>query len=202
MTRTCRLCTLAIAILILTACTSPTPPDTCTISVHTISAKRFYEEALETVRQQQPDAFLVAISVDFRSVADDRPLKLTYHFESPSTPTRSYRVQFTDGHDPGFSITTHPIDEYIPIAEQDWRVDSPEALAIAHDRVGCQFFAKWRSENTRLTLQRKYATRDVARGLNPVEWIIVYDSIVTKAMLEVSVDALSGEITHVSRSEP
>lgn len=202
MTQTCRLCTLAIAILILTACTSSVPPDTCTMSVSTISAKRFYEEALEIVHKQQSDAFLVAVRVDFRSAGDNRPLKLTYRFESPSTPTRSYRVQFTDGRDPGFSTTTHPIDEYVPIEEQDWLVDSPQALAVAHDTVGCQFFARWRSENTGLVLQRKYATRDIARGLNPVEWIIVYDSIVTKAMLQVSVDAISGEITHVSRSEP
>lgn len=206
---------LATMLALLTACrdlmpTQEAKPTECTLGCYTVSAKTHYAEALEFVRQQQPDAFLVRIDVVFHCTPNAiEPLRLTYLFESDSTPTRSHVIAFTDGKDPGYQQFQHPAREWEPIAEQDWLLDSTDALEIANAHGGCEFFRRWESDftnpptsigSTSMRLERRRPGE--ALGTGPVQWGVGYSLFWPDRTFVVYIDALTGHIAETVRREP
>lgn len=207
---------LATTLALLTACQGPMPPQEakpteCTLDCYTVSAKAHYAEALEFVRQQQPDAFLVRIDVVFHCTPNAiEPLRLEYRFESESTPTKSHHVTFTDGKDPGYRQFQHPVLDWTAIAEEDWLLDSTDALEIANAHGGCEFFRRWESDftnpgasigSTSMRLER--GRPGEALGTGPVQWGVAYRLIwMPERVFALYIDAITGQITEVVRREP
>jgi hypothetical protein len=210
-----KLLPMAMVFAFLAACSSARPaeepkPAQCTLECYTVSAKAHYAEALDLVRTQVPDAFLVRIDVVFHCTPNAiEPIRLEYRFESESTPTKSHHITFTDSKDPGYQQFQHPVRDWTPIAEEDWPLDSADALAIAKVHGGCEFFKRWESDftnpptsigSTRMRLER--GRPGEASGTGPVEWSVGYSLFWPDRTFVVYIDALTGQITEIVRREP
>lgn len=170
------------------------------MSAYTISAKRLYPEALAIAREQDPSAFLAYVDVDFRTMEDNRPLRIAYTFETQSTPPVWCRVEFTDGKDPGLIVSSHEYPYEASITDQDWLLDSTEALEIAQENGGREFLLRWKPQITALRLQRA-SSEHVVSGNPPVEWCVVYAVFMSRQRLTVCINAASGQVTRRELTE-
>ena len=171
------------------------------VTVHTLSVRTLYPEALQIATTWKPDAYLIGASAYFAiDYPDCSPPSVRFSFYAPSAPYFFLRVQYNseaqafeeEAVSSGGSIDSV---RYPQILDTDWAVDSTEALEIAQANGGAEFLAGRSSHylcGSSVELEKK-----MIEGQWVTRWCAGYFDVTTPKSLFVHIDALSGEVTYV-----
>lgn len=185
----------------LSSCTAPSSEPA--ISAYTLSAQAEYPKALQFARDWQEDVYLVSALAGF-SLDPADPLLCMFHFRSTSAPlTLLSLTQDTEtGSFEGEWISlahASPASLGTEIQEQDWPIDSIEALEIAQLHGGAEFFAGRSSHLLSLSLTLEKRRR---LGGQVTVWEAVYHDLTATQGFRVFVDASSGDVIKAADIQP
>lgn len=180
-------------VLVLVGCQTDTPP--ATVEANALSARELYSQALEIAKEWKLDAYLIDVHV-IGGEGNKQGDFVSYRFYSPSTPYIALDLDY-DADSGSFTDKLFPASKLdfkdtLEIRDDDWKVDSPKALAIAQAHGGGEFLAKWDASPS-LTLQKEESAGGVA-----TVWRVSYFDVRSFETLRVRICAVSGQVLAVS----
>ena len=194
-------CTVAALTLFLLLSCGPVKPQGGK-SVHTLSMRTLYPEALEVARAWKEDAFLVGADVDFALDDTEHNHLPSFFFLSPSTEVVglfvNYDVETGTFSDEWLSIAKMDRSRYPEILDDEWPIDSVDALQIAQNHGGSEFLASRAGWDLHLLMHlRKRQTS----GQSMTYWTVLYYDQYAREDLRMRVDASTGDVEVCGPSE-
>jgi hypothetical protein len=159
------------------------------ISIRIPSVREYYPMLYKEAQKWRPDAYLDEARVFlFPHFSNSNVISASFY--SPSEDLESLGIDF---HKDGtitseVFINEYPVYHHIPIAEDDWKIDSQEAMEIMLDEDGRQFINSGRSDCSYIILKRILPAQN-----QTVIWsLALWDC--SNSMQLLYLDANSGEL--------
>jgi len=174
-------------ILLMTACGTVE-----TLPVRVVSLEENLPALSEAAQAWRPDAYLANASL---ALLDEQagPLLLQAVFLSPSEQSQGLSVVLMEGGTINAEVVPHtvPVIQVEPIADDDWRLDSTEALERGLDEEGRRYI----EEHSTWDCSFLVLERGGREPGSPVVWrLVLTDCLDPLSAQEAILDAMSGEV--------
>lgn len=180
------------------SCASPTPLED--VAVTTLSMHELHPGALQAAKAWKTDAYLVGAHAPFWvSDAQAYPVAI-FDFRSSSNDTIGLQVTYdpatTAFESTWLSISTVEPEREPQIFESEWRIDSTEALQIAHSHGGADFFRGRSGKDLYLYLRLEKWQGD--EQILTV-WRVTYSDLHLLEGIRIRIDASTGRVVEIKK---
>lgn len=177
----------------LASCSSSTPP--LPVSVDTLSIRDLYPKALQIANAWKEDAYLVYVETSFWPIDSAAYQSAPFGFRSRSMDFIGLFVSYDEAtgefEDEWLSVAQEA-PQREEIANEEWRLDSVEALEIAQGAGGAEFLAGQLDKD--LLLYLRLEKRQVGQDQRMVWLVRYYAGMPPSADLRIVIDAVTGQV--------
>jgi hypothetical protein len=167
-------------------------------SFYVLPFRERYPEMLDAAQKWKPDAYLIFAVVRIRSKTQPGNVKyiVDAYFDSPSTKYESIVISLSQDGLIRERVFIYEVSDsrYEPIAEDDWQIDSSDALDIYLENENVRSFIN-DVENFcgDMTLERLSYVKE-----QPVVWRLRISECLTSKVFELYLNSNTGEIFELS----
>jgi hypothetical protein len=181
-----------LMIFFLSACKNGEIATDNPTEISVISLRENLPKLTEEAKKWQDEAYLIWAEIPIWLNSTGNSTLIAAAFNSPEMELEGVLVELNaDG-----SITMKVVEQSIPIyqqepiTEEDWTIDSQEALKLMLDREGEQFLLSHpESQSSFLTLERKLSDPE-----EPLVWRLTLTEFLGETTRHILMDPITGEI--------